>query len=102
MRDGGWSGPMGQFREKHLRENVVLRLLFLFAFAVALGAGFSATAQQAPPARLLLTPATPLPRDGTYTVGDTLSFIIDHHSGKVRLRFADADEVFYLSNEAAP
>jgi hypothetical protein len=94
---------MGQFREKHLRENVILRLFFLFAFAIALlgGVGLTASAQQAPLARLL-PPATPLPRDGTYTVGDALSFIIDHHNGRVRLRFGDADEIFYLSSEAAP
>jgi Domain of unknown function (DUF4908) len=95
---------MGQFRERHLRENVALRLLFLFAFAVALlgGGTMVASAQQAPPARILLAPAAPLPRDGTYTVGDSLGFIIDHHNGRVRLRFVDADEIFYLSNEAAP
>lgn len=95
---------MGQFREKHLREKVGLRLFFLLACAAALlgGAGLGASAQQAPPARLLLTPATPLPRDGTYTVGDMLSFIVDHHNGGIRLRFTNADEIFYLSNEAAP
>jgi hypothetical protein len=94
---------MGQFREKHLRENAGLRLFLLFACAFALlgGADLGARAQQPPPSRLL-TPTTPLPRAGTYTVGDTLSFIVDHHNGGVRLRFADTDEIFYLSNEAAP
>ena len=96
---------MDQFRKKHLRERIVLRLSVLFALAVALlgGAGFSASAQQLPPSpRPLLTPATPMPRDGTYMAGDTLSFVIDHRNGRVRIRFGDSDEVFYLSSEAAP
>jgi hypothetical protein len=78
-------------------------LFFAVALALLAGAGVDASAQQqAPAGRLFLTPATPLPRDGTYSVGDTLSFALDHRNGRVRMRFADSDEVFYLSNESAP
>ena len=86
-----------------MRGFVGLKLSLFFAVALALfaGAGLNASAQQPPPARLLPA-ATPLPRDGTYMVGEALSFALDHKNGRVRLRFGDSDEVFYLSNESAP
>jgi hypothetical protein len=98
-----------------LREFDAVRLQFSLALALALvmGTGLADGAQQAPPrpllaqqspppARLLLAPAAPLPRDGTYVANDDVTFMLDHFGGQVRLRFADNDEVFYLSSEAAP
>ena len=82
-----------------------MRLQFSLSLALALvfGAGSLAHAQRpAPPARLLLAPSTPLPRDGTYIANDKLAFTVDHRGSQVRLRFLDNDEVFYLSNEIAP
>jgi hypothetical protein len=77
------------------------------AFVVAMGVSFAASAQQAslqapPPARLLLTPSNPLPKDGAYIANDKIGFSIDHQGGQVRMRFLDNDEVFYLTSEAAP
>jgi len=71
------------------------------ALVLLLGTGFPVAAQESP-ARLPLAPATTNPRDGTYSANDKLTFIIDHRGGQTRLRFADSDEVFYLSSEAAP
>jgi hypothetical protein len=70
--------------------------------ALVLGAGFAVAAQEAPHKRLPLTAAISLPRDGTYVANDSLTFVVDHRDGQARLRFADSDEVFYLSSEAAP
>jgi hypothetical protein len=86
---------------------VKLSLAIAAAFAFALGVSAAAFAQQAslqppPPARLLLTPSNPLPKDGTYIANDKIGFTVDHQGGQVRLRFVDNDEVFYLTNEAAP
>jgi hypothetical protein len=55
-----------------------------------------------PVARLPLGDAQPIPRDGTYTAGDKVEFVLDHRGGWVMLRFSGSDEVFYLSSEAAP
>ena len=80
-----------------------LQLFFAVALALVLGASPDASAQRLPPpARLLLTPSTPLPRDGTYIANDRLAFAVDHQGEQVRLRFLDNDEVFYLSSEMAP
>jgi len=71
--------------------------------ALLICAGFGASAQQrAPRPHLLLAPTTPLPREGTYIANDDVTFVVDRRGDYVRLRFADSDEVFYLSNEAAP
>jgi hypothetical protein len=55
-----------------------------------------------PLARLLLSPAAPIPRDGLYTTDEDLKFLIDNKAGDVRLRFADSAEVFYLTSDPAP
>jgi len=81
---------------------VKTRDFIAIALALVLGTGVRAEAQESLPVRLPLTPATTMPRDGTYIADDRLSFIIDHRGGQTRLRFADNDEVFYLSSEAAP
>jgi hypothetical protein len=78
------------------------RVFAALGLALLVGAGFDAAAQQAPPARLPLAAATSLPRDGTYVANDNLTFVVDHRDGQARLRFSGSDEVFYLSNEAAP
>ena len=69
-------------------------------------AGSAGHAQQAslqpPPGRLLLTPSSPLPKDGTYIANDKIGFTVDHQAGQVRMRFVENDEVFYLTSEAAP
>ena len=72
------------------------------ALALLLGAAFPAEAQESPPARLPIAAAASVPRAGTYIANDKLTFVIDHRGGQTRLRFADRDEVFYLSSEAAP
>jgi uncharacterized protein DUF4908 len=66
---------------------------------ILLVAGFSPSAAQ-PASRLI--DAQPVPRDGSYSAGDKLEFVLDHHGDWVRLRFSGSDEVFYLINEAAP
>jgi hypothetical protein len=86
---------------------VKLPLSLAGAIVLAVGASLGASAQQAslvspPPAHLLLTPSSPLPKDGTYIANDKIGFTVDHQSGQVRLRFVDNDEVFYLTSEAAP
>jgi hypothetical protein len=55
-----------------------------------------------PLARLLLSPAAPIPRNGLYATDDDLKFLIDNNEGDVRLRFAGSTEVFYLASEPAP
>jgi hypothetical protein len=86
---------------------VKLQLSIAGAVFFAAAASFGAYAQQAslvspPPARFLLTPSSPLPKDGTYIANDKIGFTVDHQSGQVRMRFVDNDEVFYLTSEAAP
>lgn len=88
-------------------KDAVKLLLGLAGFVFAVGVSLAASAQQAslqppPPARLLLTPSTPLPKDGTYIANDKIGFTVDHQGGQVRLRFVDNDEVFYLTSETAP
>ena len=80
-----------------------LQLFLAVALSLVLGASPEAFAQLLPPpARLLLAPSMPLPRDGTYIANDRLAFAVDHRGDQVRLRFLDNDEVFYLSSEMAP
>ena len=69
--------------------------------ALALGAllSFPAVAADPPPSRLPAAHASPLLPDGLYTANDQLLVYVDHGQGQVRLKFADSDEVFYLSNE---
>src|SRR5690348_1308005 len=88
-----------------LREIHAVKLSLALAAAIvfAIGAGSAALGQQAslqppPPARLLLAPSSPLPKDGTYIANDKIGFTIDHQGGQVRLRFVDNDEVFYLTS----
>jgi hypothetical protein len=82
--------------------DVRLQLTLGLALALVFGTGLDASAQQLPAAtHLLLTPSTPIPRDGTYIANDKLAFVIDHSADQVRLRFLDNDEVFYLSSEPA-
>jgi hypothetical protein len=86
---------------------VKLSLAIAAGFCVAVGVSLSALAQQAllqppPTGRLLLTPSSPLPKDGTYIANDKIGFTVDHQGGQVRVRFVDNDEVFYLTSEAAP
>jgi Domain of unknown function (DUF4908) len=82
---------------------VRLQLFLAVALSLALGENPRVFAQRSPPpTRLLLTPSTPLPRDGTYIANDRLAFAVDHRGAQVRLRFLDNDEVFYLSSETAP
>ncbi len=80
-----------------------LQRSLVMALVLALGpmgaTGVSAQ-QAAPRSKLLLTPSTPLPRDGTYIANDRIAFALDHKGNQVRLRFLDNDEVFYLSGEA--
>jgi len=80
---------------------VRLQLALAVVWTLAFGAERPAEAQQPPPARLLLAPAMPLPRDGAYVANDRLAFAVDHRGDQVRLRFLDNDEVFYLSSEMA-
>ncbi|MEY4879953.1 MAG: hypothetical protein RJB62_1422 [Pseudomonadota bacterium] len=51
------------------------------------------------PQRLMITPTGPQPEDGHYAAGDEAQFWIDHQGGNVRLRFADSEEIFYLTVE---
>ena len=97
--------PMGQFRMSFFARATApgLQLCLGVACALVFGAGPLAGAQQSPPpARFLLAPSTPLPRDGTYIANDRLAFTVDHRASQMRLRFLDNDEVFYLSSEPAP
>jgi uncharacterized protein DUF4908 len=70
--------------------------LALICFASAM---VGAEAQTDP--HLPLAGAAAIPRDGTY-LADRTGFLLDHMGDQVRLRFADNEEVFYLSTEAAP
>jgi len=79
-----------------------MRVFIAVGLMCLVGTGFDATAQTSPPARLPLTAATPLPRDGTYVANENLTFVVDHRDGHARLRFGRGEEVFYLSSEAAP
>jgi hypothetical protein len=86
---------------------VKLSLAIAAGLCVAAGVSLGAFAQQAllqppPTGRLLLTPSSPLPKDGTYIANDKVGFTVDHQGGQVRMRFVDNDEVFYLTSEAAP
>ena len=62
-----------------------------------------AAAQQAGPAgtRLPIIPVGPAPREGLYAAADDVEFMVDHRTGQPRLRFVDADEIFYLTSEPA-
>ena len=51
------------------------------------------------PSRLPFAHTAPVLPDGLYTANDQLLLYIDHAFGQVRLKFADGDEVFYLTNE---
>ncbi len=66
---------------------------------LALATAFPAFAADPPPSRLPLAQTTPILPDGLYTANDQLLLYIDHSQGQVRLKFADNEEVFYLSNE---
>lgn len=58
-----------------------------------------ALAADALPGRLPSAHASPLLADGLYTANDQLLLYIDHGQGQVRLKFADGEEIFYLTNE---
>jgi hypothetical protein len=75
------------------------RIATLFGLALATALGFPALAADPPRGRLPLAQTAPILPDGLYTANDQLLFYIDHSQGQVRLKFADSDEVFYLSNE---
>jgi hypothetical protein len=71
--------------------------LCAFAALLVLAAGSAASAQEL---KLPITPTGPAPRDGRYMAGDDVAFLVDHAaSGQVRFRYADRDEIFYLSSE---
>ena len=103
MDGGSLAARVGRLSRDLGQLDAVNRAISVSAgLALLLGAGFAVAAQDAPHKRLPLTAAMPLPRDGTYVANDSLTFVVDHRDGQVRLRFADSDEVFYLSSEAAP
>ncbi len=62
-----------------------------------------AAAQQAGPAgtRLPIVPAGPAPREGLYATADDIEFMVEHRDGQPRLRFVEAEEIFYLTSEPA-
>ncbi len=53
------------------------------------------------PSRLAIIPAGPAPREGHYVGADDVEFMIDQATGQPRLRFADSEEIFYLTSEPA-
>jgi len=51
------------------------------------------------PQRLMITPTGEQPENGQYIAGEDAEFWIDHRGEDVRLRFADSEEIFYLTSE---
>jgi hypothetical protein len=49
--------------------------------------------------RPLIAPMPTAPEEGRYLAGDEIEFWVDNQGDEVRLRFADNEEVFYLSGE---
>lgn len=79
-----------------------MKARYLAGVAIAcMAVGVPALRAQIPSPPSLTAPQQ-IPRDGTYSVGEKTEFILDHLGDQVRLRFSGSDEVFYLSNEAAP
>jgi hypothetical protein len=72
----------------------------LAVLVIGAALSFPAVAADPSPGRLPpLAHTAPILADGLYTANDQLLVYIDHGHGQVRLKFADADEVFYLTNE---
>jgi hypothetical protein len=85
------------------RRRVLALGLGLAAALAAGGPGRAQTAARGSRAvpRRLATPPKPVPENGTYFANGEIVFVVDHLANQVRLRFADNDEVFYLSSEPA-
>ncbi len=91
--------PLRELPLRNRRVGRPPRIAPLIGLALATALAFPSFAANPPPGRLPFAQTAPILPDGLYTANDQLLLYIDHGQGQVRLKFADSDEVFYLSNE---